>query len=103
MLSKPIISWEAQVSEVTPHTTQYQYICKLAKVNANDPGYGELVVDYYVVDFIGHIFQIKEINYGGDATKVRVEDLLQEDYSYGPYNDRNAYVFDSLTKAALLS
>ena len=103
ILATPTISWEALVSQVTPDVTQYQYSCKVTKINVNDPGYGQLAVGYYIVDHIGHIFEIKALNFNGDPEAVVVLDLLSDPYSYGPYNDKNAYVFDSLYKAALLA
>jgi hypothetical protein len=99
----PTVSWEAIISETTPHATSYNYTCRVSKVNANDPGYGTLAVGYYIVDFIGHLFEIMEINYGGDATVVRVYDILEDDNSYGPYNDKGSYVYSSLYDAALLA
>ncbi len=100
---KPAVSWEAIISETTPHATAYNYTCRVSKVNANDPGYGTLAVGYYIVDFIGHLFEIMEINYGADATVVRVYDIIEESTSYGPYNDKGSYVYESLYDAALLT
>jgi hypothetical protein len=102
-LATPTVSWEAVLSQVTQDSTQYQYTCKVSKVNVNDPGYGQLAIGYYIVDHIGHIFEIKALNFNGDPEAVVVLDLLSDPYSYGPYNDKNAYVFDSLHKAALLA
>lgn len=82
---------------------KYNYTCRVIKDDPNDPGYGTLAVGYYIVDFIGHIFEIMEINYGGDAEVVRAYDLIEDTYSYGPYNNKISYIYDSLHKAALLS
>ena len=102
-VSTPEVCWEAKITNTTPHQTNYNYVCKVSAINPNDPGYAQLVIGYYIVDFIGHVFEIKELNIDGDAKTVRCYDLIEDDYSYGPYNDRIAYVFNPAGNTALLT
>ncbi len=102
-ITTPITSWEAIVSESATYTGDYNYTCKLTKTNPNDPGYGTLVVGYYIVDYVGHLFEITGINFGGDSEAVIVHDLLERDEEEGPYGLRESYVYDSLYAAALVS
>jgi hypothetical protein len=96
----PTISWEAIISNTTVHPTDdYTYNCTLTPININDPGYGILAVGYYIVDNVGHIFEIKAIN-GYD---VEVYDLIENTQFAGPYNNKNTYVYNSLQSAALLA
>ncbi len=99
----PTVSWEAVVSESATYTGDYNYTCKLSKNNPNDPGYGDLVVGYYVVDFVGHLFEITGINFGADSEAVILHDLLESDTESGPYNLRESYVYSSLHQAATVA
>jgi hypothetical protein len=102
-LTSPTISWEAIVSESTTYTGDYNYTCKLSKTNPNDPGYGDLQIGYYVVDFVGHIFEITGITFGGDSEAVIVHDLLEREEENGPYGLRESYVYGSLYQAATVA
>jgi hypothetical protein len=96
----PTISWEVIISNTSVVSGEdYRYNCTLQPININDPGYGQLDVGYYIVDFIGHIFQIEEVN-GYD---IKVYDLLEDTQYTGPYNDKNGYVYSSLKEAALVA
>jgi len=96
----PTISWEAIISNTSVVSGEdYRYNCLLQPVNINDPGYGELEVGYYIVDYIGHIFEIEEIS----GYEVKVYDLLEDTQFTGPYNDKNGYIYSSLQQAALLA
>jgi len=96
----PNISWEAIISNTSVVSGEdYRYNCILQPININDPGYGELEVGYYIVDYIGHIFEIEEIS----GYEVKVHDLLKDSQFTGPYNDKNGYVYGSLQEAALLA
>ena len=52
----PDIAWEAIVSNVAVHTTSNNYTCIVSAVNPNNPGYNQLAVGYYLIDFIGNVF-----------------------------------------------
>ena len=95
----PTISWEVIISNTSVVSGEnYRYTCTLSPVNINDPGYGQLEVGYYIVDYIGHIFKIEEVT-GYD---IKVHDLLEDTQFSGPYNDQNGYVYSSLKEAALV-
>ena len=102
-LTKPTVSWEAVVSQSTTYTGDYNYTCKLVKNNPNDEGYGDLQIGYYLVDNIGHIFEITTLNYGGDSEAVVVKDLLELEGFSGPYNNALSYVYSSLYQAATVA
>lgn len=96
----PIISWEALVSKAAIHpTTPYYYTVTVTPININDPGYGQVEVGYLIVDYVGHIFQIEEVN-GYDLV---VYDLIEDTQYTGPYNNEIGYVYESLQSAVLLA
>jgi hypothetical protein len=99
-ITLPSVAWEAKLSNTAIHPTiDYYYTCTVDPININDPGYDTLIVGYYIVDYIGHIFEIIEV----DGYDLVVYDLIEDTQYTGPYNDEISYVFDSLHKAALLA
>jgi hypothetical protein len=104
----PEISWETLLVDIETTATPYTYRCKVAYINPNDPGYGQLgntgtpkTDMFYMVDFAGRIFEIKEV-IDEPTGYIEIYDLT-EDPIYGPYPDKNAYVYQSKTGRVILT
>jgi len=97
-ITLPLISWEAIITNSASTDTSYYYTCTVTKNNPNDPGYGDLQVGYYIVDFVGHLFEITAV----DGISVTIYDILETENNSGPYNLRESYIYSSLYDAALL-
>lgn len=79
----PNISWETEVHNVypvnydpnNPGSFLHEYTCDVPTQNLNDFGAGQLSVGYYLVDYLGSVYEIKEIGVDGVIEKIRVYDI----------------------------
>lgn len=90
----PQIAWSFWVRDVVMlNATDYQVT--IERDNVNDPGSSNenCAVGYYIKDYIGHVYKVKQILSTSPLTIV-VEDILQ--VNIGPQEDRLGYVYRSV-------
>ncbi len=91
----PLVSWETKLIDVLPVIGEpFHYTCKVASINPNDYSPNTLgTASFYVVDYLGKIYQIVEIVDLGTKT-IKIYDLI-EDVDEGPYLSESAFVYKS--------
>lgn len=92
----PELNWETQVASVIKIDATH-YECTVSPTNPNDPGgdTAEITVgECYLMDYVGHIFEITQVVSGTLTKVIRVLDSFGEDM--GPQQGRSAYVYKSV-------
>ena len=92
----PELNWETQVASVIKIDATH-YECTVSPTNPNDPGgdTAEIIVgECYLMDYVGHIFEITQVVSGTLTKVIRVLDSFGEDM--GPQQGRSAYVYKSV-------
>lgn len=92
----PELNWETQVASVIKIDATH-YECTVSPTNPNDPGgdTAEIIVEEcYLMDYVGHIFEITKVVSGTLTKVIRVLDSFGEDM--GPQQGRSAYVYKSV-------
>lgn len=92
----PELNWETQVASVIKIDATH-YECTVSPTNPNDPGgdTAEIIVgECYLMDYVGHIFEITQVVSGTLTKVIRVLDSFGEDM--GPQQGRTAYVYKSV-------
>lgn len=98
---KPEVAWRTVITEsvmvVAPTpTTPAIYQVTVEPKDNTDPGAStaEKVVNYNILDYLGHIYRITQINVGGNSKRV----LVSDDFRWGqsPINGKQAIVYKSV-------
>jgi len=98
---KPEVAWRTIVTEsvmaVAPTpTTPAIYQVTVEPIDNTDPGANtaEKAVNYNILDYLGHIYRIIQINVGGNFKRV----LVSDDFRWGqsPINGKQAIVYKSV-------
>jgi len=92
----PELNWETQVASVIKIDATH-YECTVSPTNPNEPGgdTAEIIVgECYLMDYVGHIFEITQVVSGTLTKVIRVLDSFGEDM--GPQQGRSAYVYKSV-------
>lgn len=92
----PELNWETQVASVIKIDATH-YECTVSPTNPNDHGgdTAEIIVgECYLMDYVGHIFEITQVVSGTLTKVIRVLDSFGEDM--GPQQGRSAYVYKSV-------
>ena len=93
------VSWETIVSNVQltwnvitdPPT--HIYTCEVSPINPNDKGSGDLVVGYYLVDYLGNLYEITNV-VGSTITVYDVNEGAQNTDEYtAPYQDQIGFIY----------
>lgn len=90
----PKIAWSFWVRDVVMvNATDYQLIVE--RDNINDPGSANenCAIGYYIKDYVGHVYRVKQIVSTNPLTIVVADDLL---VNVGPQEDRLGYVYQSV-------
>jgi len=98
----PDISWEVTVREVAVHSTPFNYTCKVEAENPNNPGYNQLSIGYYLIDFAGNVFEVMEI-INASTNEIRVYDVYERSIGVGPYVNRTGYIYEAKNDAIILT
>lgn len=98
---KPEVAWRTILKEVVMVSQESEFIpavyqVSVSPVDNNDPGASSSMkgVNYNIIDYLGHIYRIIEINIGGNPTRVKVSD----DFRWGqsPVNGKQAILYKSV-------
>lgn len=98
---KPTVAWNTYIRNVRLFLEQTvddpaEYLVRVVPVDINDPGgdVADKAVGYYIIDYVGHIYKIIEINIGGDGEVIKVSD----DFRWGqcPQSGQKAVLFKSV-------
>ena len=98
----PDISWEVTVRNVSVHITAFNYVCEVEAENPNNPGYNQLAVGYYLIDFTGHVYEVMEIVSATD-NRIRVYDVYETVNGNGPYINRTGFIYEAKNGAIILT
>lgn len=91
----PTVSWQTVINNVTV-VNSTTYTLSIANINPNDPGASNesVAVGFYVMDWVGHMYTIIEINIGNDKLRIKVTDDFAT--GVGPQQGRLAYIYKSV-------
>lgn len=100
-LYKPEVAWRTIITEsvmiVTPTlTTPAIYQVTVEPKDNTDPGANTAAkaINYNILDYLGHIYRITQINVGGNSKRI----LVSDDFRWGqsPINGKQAIVYKSV-------
>ena len=57
------VNWETLIDTVTLDAVTHYYRCNIPPKNLSDSGAGTIVAGYYIVDYLGYIYEIKSSVY----------------------------------------
>lgn len=98
----PEISWSCFPYDVSSSVPAYTYTCKISEDAGTEPGSGEILEGYYLVDNEGSIYKVLEILGSGTGyTEVKIYDIT-EDSSNSPSTNRG-YIYKTKKDATILS
>lgn len=100
-LYKPEVAWrtvvrEAVLVQVETLSTPAIYQVTVEPIDNTDPGanIAEKAVNYNILDYLGHIYRITQINVGGNSKRVLVSDDFR--WRQSPINGKQAIVYKSV-------
>lgn len=101
ILYKPEVAWRTVIREavlVQAETTLVPAIYQITiePTDNNDPGAktAEKAINYNILDYLGHIYRITQINVGGNSKRVLVSDDFR--WKQSPINGKQAIVYKSV-------
>lgn len=99
----PTVRWTTIIHDVVLLTSEtillpatYRITVIPEDVNEEGARLAEKEINFFVKDFVGHIFRITAINVGGDPTRIIVSDDFRT--GYGPQTGRTGVVYKSVAK-----
>lgn len=100
-LFKPVVAWRTEVREVVlvsyfTETDPSIYKLRVSPIDITNPGAStaDIAVGYYLMDYLGHIYRITEINIGSDSQVIKVSDDFR--WNSSPINGRQGIVYKSV-------
>lgn len=100
-LYKPTVAWRTEVREVVlvsyfTETNPSIYQLRVSPIDITNPGAStvDLLVGYYLMDYLGHIYRITEINVGSDSEVIKVSDDFR--WNTSPTNGKQGIVYKSV-------
>lgn len=98
---KPIIAWRTVIREAVMVSAETEYVpaiyqITVTPVDLTNPGAStsDKLVGDYVMDYLGHIYRIIEINVGGNSNRVKVSDDFR--WQLSPINGKQGIVYRSV-------
>lgn len=98
---KPIVAWRTVIKEVVMISAESEltpaiYQLTVEPVDTTNPGAStaDKAVGYYVMDYLGHIYRITEINVGGNPKRIKVSDDFR--WQLSPINGKQGIVYKSV-------
>lgn len=98
---KPIVAWRTVVREAVMVSAETElipaiYQITVEPVDLTNPGANtsEKLVGDYVMDYLGHIYRIIEINVGGNQKRIKVSDDFR--WKLSPINGKQGIVYRSV-------
>lgn len=100
-LYKPEVAWrtvirEAVLVQAETESTPAIYQVTVEPTDNTDPGanISAKAVNYNILDYLGHIYRITQINVGGNSKRVLVSDDFR--WKQSPINGKQAIVYKSV-------
>lgn len=98
---KPEVAWRTIIKEAVLVSVETElnpaiYQVTVEPVDITNPGAqtSDKQINYNILDYIGHIYRIIEINVGGNSKRVLVSDDFR--WSQSPINGKQAIVYKSV-------
>lgn len=100
-LYKPEVAWrtvirEAVLVQAETESTPAIYQVTVTPEDNTDPGANTAAkaVNYNILDYLGHVYRITQINIGGNSKRVYISDDFR--WSQSPINGKQAIVYKSV-------
>lgn len=98
-LYKPTVAWrtvikESVLTQAETINTPAIYQITIDAIDLTNPGANIKEIGYNVLDYLGHVYRIIQINIGGNSKRVLVSDDFR--WKQSPINGKQAIVYKSV-------
>lgn len=98
-LYKPTVAWrtiikESVLTQAETINTPAIYQITIDAIDLTNPGSNIKEIGYNILDYLGHIYRIIQINIGGNSKRVLVSDDFR--WKQSPINGKQAIVYKSV-------